>query len=88
MASAKPSKEKTLDDLIRELESQVEKLEGGNMTVDESIKAYMEGMSTAVKCKAMLDEMSQKVTIAREKARKAMEDAPAQGGQAPEEGQW
>ena len=57
MASAKPSKEKTLDELIRELESQVEKLEGGNMTVDESIKAYMEGMSTAVKCKAMLEEM-------------------------------
>ncbi|GEM_PF-5935694 len=88
MASAKPSKEKTLDELIRELESQVEKLEGGNMTVDESIKAYMEGMSTAVKCKAMLDEMSQKVTIAREKARKAMEDAPAQDGQDPEEEQW
>ena len=88
MASAKPSKEKTLDELIRELESQVEKLEGGNMTVDESINAYMEGMSTAVKCKAMLDEMSQKVTIAREKARKAMEDAPAQDGQDPEEEQW
>ena len=61
---------------------------GGNMTVDESIKAYMEGMSTAVKCKPMLDEMSQKVTIAREKARKAMEDAPAQDGQDPEEEQW
>lgn len=90
MASAKPSEGKTLDELIRELESQVEKLEGGNMTVDESIKAYMEGMSTAVKCKSMLDEMNQKVTIAREKARKAMEDAgaPAQGGQAPEDGQW
>ncbi len=89
MASAKPQ-EKTLDELIRELESQVERLEGGNMTVDESIKAYMEGMSTAVKCKAMLDEMTQKVTIAREKARKAMEEAgaPAQEGRDPEEGQW
>lgn len=78
LTSAKPSGEKTLDELIRDLESQVDRLEEGKLTVDESIKAYMEGMNTAIKCKSMLDAMNQKVTLAREKARRAMEDVKVQ----------
>ena len=72
---------------LKELEALVVKLEAGQLPLDEAISAYEQGMELASSCKQALDKMSQKITLARDKARAAMglDTAPAEPDKAPED---
>lgn len=58
MAKGKMS---SLEERLVELEQITSKLESGQLSLDESIQAYTEGMKIAVSCKKSLDEMTQKI---------------------------
>ena len=45
----------SFEDLYTELETTVEKLESGNLTLDEALALYERGMALAKQCGTMLD---------------------------------
>lgn len=51
----KKSKEPSFEELYTELEAAVEKLEQGNLTLDESLTLYERGMLLAKQCGELLD---------------------------------
>ena len=57
--SSKIDFEKTME----ELEKIVEKMENGDMTLDESIKWFQKGMELSRLCSKRLDEVEKKITI-------------------------
>ena len=62
----------SLEEKLTNLEELTKKLEQGNLPIDGAIALYSQGMELAVSCKKSLDEMSLKLTEAREKATKAL----------------
>lgn len=50
-----PKKEPTFEQLFQELETTVEKLEGGGLTLDEALALYERGMELAKRCSDLLD---------------------------------
>ncbi len=48
---------------LKKLEEVVRKLEGGNLPLDDSIKAFEEGVRHAAFCAKKLDEAEQKVEM-------------------------
>ena len=58
MANGKMS---SLEERLEALEQLTAKLESGQLSLDESIQAYTEGMKIALSCKKSLDDMTQKV---------------------------
>lgn len=61
-----------LESNLNALENLVSKLESGQMSIDEAIEAYSSGMKLAASCKKSLEEMTQKVTHARQEASKIL----------------
>ena len=59
---------KNLDESLSKLESVVKDLEAGNLTIDEAIDKYSEGMNLAVDCRRSLNDMSKKVSQVRQSA--------------------
>ncbi len=51
------------EDALEELSRIVEKLEQGNLSLDEAIKAFEEGMKLCKFCAKKLDEAEQKVAV-------------------------
>ena len=62
----------TLESNLNALENLVSKLESGQMSIDDAIEAYSSGMKLAASCKKSLEEMTQKVTHARQEASKIL----------------
>ena len=54
---------KTFEQSITELEEIVSKLEGGNVTLDESLTLFEQGIKLSKSCNEMLDEAEKKVSI-------------------------
>ena len=54
---------KTFEEAIIELEYIVEKLENGDILLDESIKFYQKGIELSKFCNKKLDEAERKITI-------------------------
>lgn len=54
---------KTFEQSMTELESIVTKLEGGDITLDDSLKLFEEGISLAKTCQKKLDDAEKKVKI-------------------------
>ncbi len=59
MANKKP----TFEESIKRLEEIVRLLEGGDVTLDESIKLYTEGAKLVNECNAKLDETEKKIKL-------------------------
>ena len=59
---------KNLDESLSKLESVVKDIEAGNLTIDEAIDKYSEGMKLAVDCRRSLNDMSKKVSQVRQSA--------------------
>jgi len=58
---------KSFEEMMKRLEELVEKLEGGNLTLEESIRSFEEGMSLVKECSSVLQEADlriQKLTAA------------------------
>jgi len=56
-------KEKRFEEAIKRLEQIVESLERGDLSLEESLAIFEEGMKLAGFCSNKLDEAEQKVTI-------------------------
>lgn len=74
-----PSFEKALADL----EQLVERLEAGDLSLEESLEAYERGVALSRACQHALDEVEQKIrTLAEQEALAAGEPAAAPAGDA------
>jgi exodeoxyribonuclease VII small subunit len=56
-----PKKEPSFEQLYEELEATVQKLEAGNLSLDESLALYERGMELAQQCGAQLDRAELRV---------------------------
>lgn len=65
---------KNLDQGLLELEALVKELENSNLSIDDAIEKYAQGMELAVACRRSLNDMSRKVAIVREKAMRDMNE--------------
>lgn len=66
----------TFEDAMRELEEKVKGLESGNMTLEESLKAFTEAMSLINVCNNKLDGAKEQVKILLDKEDGSVTDAP------------
>ena len=66
----------TFEDAMRELEEKVKGLESGNMTLEESLKAFGEAMSLINVCNSQLDGAKEQVRMLLEKEDGSVTDAP------------
>ncbi len=57
-----PKKQPSFEELYQELEATVQKLEAGNMTLDESLGLYERGMQLARQCGELLDRAELRIT--------------------------
>lgn len=55
--------EMTFEEALRELESAVEKLEVGELSLDQSLALYEQGQKYAAFCRTQLDEAQLKVEM-------------------------
>ena len=56
----------SFEQLYRQLEETVEKLERGGLPLEESITLFEQGMELAKRCQAILDQAEQRITKLRE----------------------
>lgn len=54
---------KTFEAALAELEAIVDRMEKGEMTLDESIEYYHNGMELSKYCSSRLDEVEKKITL-------------------------
>ena len=66
--------EKTFEEGINELEKIVSDLESGNMTLDESMKKFEDGMKMAKFCGEILENAEKKITMILEKNGELVEE--------------
>lgn len=65
MVEKSTEKEMTFESAMSRLEEIVNKLEGGKVTLDESLKLYEEGISLVRLCSDRLDKAEQKIKIVK-----------------------
>lgn len=54
---------KNFESSLQELEDIVEKLEMGNISLDESVKLFEKGMKLSKSCQTMLENAEKKVSV-------------------------
>ena len=69
-------KEINFEEAIIKLENEVKKLEGGNMTLDESIRAFEEAVKLVRLCNEKLENAERKVRILTEGPDGTVTDLP------------
>ena len=60
-------KENNFEDSMKNLEQIATELENGNLSLDESVKKFEEGMKLAKQCNDILEQAEKKITILLEK---------------------
>ena len=70
-----PEKDPSFDDLLRTLETEVERLEGGELSLEESLASFEKGVAIAKQAGVILDGAEAKVEQLLSER-----DAGAQGG--------
>ncbi len=55
--------EKTFEEMIESLEKISSELENGNLTLDQAMKKFEEGMQLSKKCSEILDNAEKKIKI-------------------------
>ena len=56
-------KENNFEDSMKNLEQIATELENGNLSLDESVKKFEEGMKLAKQCNDILEQAEKKITI-------------------------
>jgi exodeoxyribonuclease VII small subunit len=54
------------EDLVHRLEASVERLEGGELSLDEALAAYEDGIVLATQCQQLLDAAQERIDALRE----------------------
>ena len=60
---AKKSEEKSFEELMEELENITTKLEKEQISLDESVKLFEEGMNISKECNKKLEEAERRITM-------------------------
>ena len=55
--------DKNFEEMIEELEMIAKELEGGKLTLDESVKKFEQGMELSKKCSHILENADKKITM-------------------------
>ena len=66
--------EKSFEESIVELEKIVNELENGDLSLDESMKKFEEGMKTSKYCAEILDKAEKKIVTILEKNNEILEE--------------
>lgn len=74
------AKKKTFENSIDELEKIVEQLESGELTLEESIKKFEEGVKLSKFCSDKLDETEKKINILLSDSSGNVKETPFQKG--------
>ena len=69
-------KDMNFEEAMAKLDSEVKKLESGNMTLDESIAAYEEAIKLIRTCNEKLESAERRVRILTESADGSISDLP------------
>ena len=72
-------KNMTFEEAMLKLDAAVRRLEGGNMSIDDSLSAYEEAVALIKYCNEKLDAAEQKVRILTEGADGVVTDYPFDG---------
>jgi exodeoxyribonuclease VII small subunit len=82
-SGAEAGESKSFESMMERLEELVEKLEGGNLSLEDSIKSFEEGMALVKTCSGVLQEAEQRI----QKLTRDAEGKPAveSGGRARKE---
>ena len=77
---AAPKSRQTFEDLYRQLEEKVTRLEQGGLSLDDSLSAYEEAVTLAQRCQRLLDQAELRITRLRPSfaAAEATEDQEAE----------
>ncbi len=51
----------TYEELLQQLETTVQELEGGGISLEEAMSAYEQGVSLAAQCQKLLDTAEQRI---------------------------
>ncbi len=68
--------EQNFEDSMKRLEDIVQRLEGGEMPLEDSLRVFEEGMKLAAFCSRKLEEAEKKVTILIREQEGALVEAP------------
>ena len=60
-SGAGAEEKKSFETMMERLEALVEKLEGGNLSLEDSIKSFEEGMGLVKQCSSVLQEAEQRI---------------------------
>lgn len=69
-------KEMKFEEAMKKLEKIVEELEGGNLSLEDSLKKYEEGVALSQFCSKKLNEAQKKVQVLSKKGSGALEAGP------------
>lgn len=58
-----PKSKEQFEDYLKKLEETVERLESEDVTLEESVKLFEEGLKISKNCEKMLDSAKQKITV-------------------------
>jgi exodeoxyribonuclease VII small subunit len=71
----------TFEDCLTRLEQIVGALEGGKLSLDESLKVFEEGVALARRCSRYLEEAERRVEVLTRDEAGAVESRPFTGGE-------
>ncbi len=79
-------KEKTFEEALRELEEIVNRLEGGDLPLEEALQLFEEGVRLSRSCHTKLDEAQRRVEIVLKDESGKMTAHPFEGTEGGEDG--
>jgi exodeoxyribonuclease VII small subunit len=79
-------KEKTFEEALRELEEIVNRLEGGDLPLEEALQLFEEGVRLSRMCHTKLDEAQRRVEIVLKDENGKMTAQPFEGAAGGEDG--
>ena len=80
------SEEGTFETMMERLQDLVRRLEAGNLTLEESIRSFEEGMALVKKCQAVLSQAEQRIQKLTRDATGQPVTAPLHAAREDEEG--
>jgi exodeoxyribonuclease VII small subunit len=83
--SGAQAQEPSFETMMERLQVLVEKLEEGNLTLEESIRSFEEGMDLVGKCTAVLGQAEQRIQKLTRDAAGRPVTAPLEGGEDEDE---
>ena len=88
MAKTKKSKEISFEEALSDLEEITRQLEGGALSLDESIKAYEQGMELKKICQNMLEKAEQKLEFLEKQENGGIEKKPIETDEGEDRTLW